>query len=408
MSERVVITGLGTFNALGTNIPQFWEGLTTGRSAIGPIGSIGEGTKIKVGAIIPDHIYDPHKHFSDEELSLLDRFSQFALIAAQEAIHDAGLGPSELENAAAIIATGNGGTQTSEDTYAMFYKLGKKRAHPLTIPKGMASAAASSISMRFGIKGPAFCTSSACASSAHAVAMGKMMIETGVVDVALVGGSEAPFSYGLLKCWEALRVVSADTCRPFSADRSGMVLGEGAGILVLESESHANKRGAHTYAELAGSGLTSDAGHITYPDKARIAKAMELAINNAGLRPDDVDYINAHGTGTQVNDMVETQAIEHVFKDHAQNLAITSTKSMHGHALGASSALELVATTLAVKHDHIPPTANFTERDEQCALDYVPNHSRQQRVDVALCNSFAFGGLNAVLLVKKIDEHIEH
>lgn len=401
MSERVVITGLGTINALGTNVPDFWTSLMSGQSAIGPIGDLGAGTKIKIGAVVSDASFDPQKHFSDDELSLLDRFSQFAVVAAREAISDAGLSSSELENAAAIIGTGNGGTQTSEETYAMLYKLGKKRAHPLTIPKGMPSAAACSVSMHLGIRGPSFCTTSACASGAHAAAIGKMMIETGIVEVALVGSTESPFTYGLLKCWEALRVVSSDTCRPFSADRSGMVLGEGAGVLVLESESHANKRGARIYAELAGSGLTSDAGHITHPDTASIAKAIAQAIDNAGLRPDDVDYVNAHGTGTQVNDVVETEAIHRVFKDHARNLAISSSKSMHGHALGASSALEMVATTLAVYSNQIPPTVNYTGRDEQCDLDYVPNHARQQQVDVAITNSFAFGGLNVVLLIKK-------
>ena len=227
------------------------------------------------------------------------------------------------------------------------------------------------------------------------------MIQSGMVDVAIVGASDAPFTYGLLKSWEALRVATHDTCRPFCADRSGIVLGEGAGILVLESEQHAKERGVRIYAELAGCGMTSDAGHITRPDVTGIANTISGALQHAGICIEQVDYINAHGTGTEVNDLAETKAIRQAFGAHAKNLAVSSTKSMHGHALGASSALELVATILAMYHGNIPPTANFTVADEECDLDYVPNVARQQEIDVALSNSFAFGGLNAVIAVKK-------
>ena len=401
MNKRVVITGLGTISGLGLNVTAFWDALKAGRSAIRPLDPPMENVKISLGATVPD--FDPENYFSSGELSLLDRCSQLAVIAALEAVDDAGLVCSEeiLTDAAAIIGSGCGGKHTDEATYEQLYKQQRKRAHPLTIPKGMPSATASMVSLHLGIKGPAFVLASACASGSHAIIQGMSMIQSGMIDVALVGASDAPFTYGLLKSWDALRVVSNDSCRPFCADRSGLVLGEGAAILVLESEEHAKERGARIYAELAGCGMTSDAGHVTRPDISGITKAMEKALHHAELTPDDVDYVNAHGTGTKINDATETEAINHVFADHAKNLAVSSTKSMHGHALGASSALELVATTLAIHHGIIPPTANFTVPDELCDLDYVPNIARQKEVDVAMCNSFAFGGLNAVIMLKK-------
>jgi len=229
------------------------------------------------------------------------------------------------------------------------------------------------------------------------------MIQQGLVDVALVGGTDAPFPYVLLKAWEAMRVVSDDVCRPFSKDRKGMSLGEGAGVLVLESEEHAKQRGANIYAELAGYAMSADAGHITRPEVNSIAKTMKNALNNAGIRSEEVDYVNAHGTGTQSNDLAETQALHQVFGKHAKDIAVSSTKSMHGHVLGASSAIELIATVLAMNNGVIPPTINLTETDELCDLDYVANVPRHQKVEVAMSNSFAFGGLNAVLVLKTID-----
>lgn len=357
--------------------------------------------KISIGATVPD--FNPDNYFSAEELSVLDRFSQLAVIAAQEAVDDAGLisGDQMLNDAAAIVGSGCCGKHTDEATYDQLYKKQRTRAHPLTIPKGMPSAAASMVSYHLGIKGPAFVLSSACSSGSHAIIQGMTMIQSGMVDVVLVGASDAPFTYGLLKSWDALRVASSDTCRPFSKDRSGLVLGEGAGMLVLESEQHAIDRGAKIYAELAGSGMTSDAGHVTRPDVVGICNAISNALQHSEINPDDVDYINAHGTATPTNDVVETEAIKTVFGKHAYELAISSTKSMHGHALGASSALELVATILAMEHGTIPPTANFTEADEQCDLDYVPNVARDQPINTAISNSFAFGGLNAVIAVKR-------
>jgi nodulation protein E len=385
---------------LGTTVDEYWSALSKGQSAIRSLGHRGDGTRISIGAVVPD--YDPEQYFSSDELPLLDRFSQFALLATREAIADAGLvaGEEAITGAAAIIGTGCGGKQTDEETYVRLYKKQKFRAHPLTIPKGMPSAAASLVSRDQGIKGPVFSVTSACASAAHAVIQGRLMIQSGMIDVALVGGTDAPFTYGLLKAWEALRVVSNDTCRPFCKDRSGMVLGEGSGMLVLESEQHAAQRDARIYAELAGCGMTSDAGHITRPDVDGIARAISNALEDADLASDTVDYVNAHGTGTPANDPAETEALHRVFGTHAHALAVSSTKSMHGHALGAASALELIATVLALQNNLIPPTANFTIPDDECDLDYIPNHARAQRIDIAVSNTFAFGGLNTVLVLK--------
>ena len=401
MNHRVMITGLGAVSGLGLTVAEFWQGLKAGRSAIKTIEPPMPGVKIGIGAPVP--AFDPETYFTRDELSILDRYSQLAVIAAQEAVDDAGLvcGEEILTDAAAIIGSGCGGKHTDEATYDQLYKQQRTRAHPLTIPKGMPSAAASMVSLHLGIKGPAFALASACASGSHAIIQGMTMIQSGMIDVALVGASDAPFTYGLMKSWEALRVASSDTCRPFCKDRSGLVLGEGAGMLVLESEEHARQRNARIYAEIVGCGMTSDAGHITRPDVTGISNTMKNAMHHAEIKPEDVDYINAHGTATQANDVAETEAIHRVFAEHAKDLAVSSTKSMHGHALGASSALELVATALTVHHDIIPPTANFTEADEQCNLDYVPNKARNQKVNIALSNSFAFGGLNAVITLKK-------
>jgi nodulation protein E len=266
----------------------------------------------------------------------------------------------------------------------------------------MPSAAASQVSIQFNIKGPVFTVASACSSAAHSIAQAMLMIRSGLVDVAIAGGTDAPFTFGLMKAWEALRVLSPDTCRPFSEDRSGLVLGEGAGMIVLESRKHAEDRGAQIYAELAGCGMSTDAGHVTEPSMDGAARAMQAALNDASLAPEGVDYINAHGTGTKANDVTETGAIHRVFGGHAGRLAVSSTKSMLGHTLGAAGGLELVASILAIKEGIVPPTANFTSPGEGCDLDYVPNEAREMKVRAALSNSFAFGGLNAVLLARAL------
>jgi nodulation protein E len=397
---RVVITGLGAVSGLGLTVPEFWDSLKSGKSAIKPFNHPMSDVKISVAATVP--AFNLNDFFSSDQLPILDRFSQLAVIAAQEAVNDAGLhyGDDSLREAGAIIGSGCGGKHTDEETYEQLYKQQRKRAHPLTIPKGMPSAAASMVSSHLGIQGPAFVISSACSSGSHAVIQGASMIQSGMLNTVLVGASDAPFTYGLLKSWDALRVVSKDTCRPFCHDRSGMVLGEGAGMLVLESEKQAKTRGAKIYAELGGYGMTSDAGHITRPDVIGITRVMRNALQNSNVSIQDVDYINAHGTATIANDIAETEAINSLFGDYAKDLAVSATKSMHGHALGASSALELIATTLAVHNRIIPPTANFTEPDKKCNLDYVPNIARDQKIDAAMSNSFAFGGLNAAIVLK--------
>lgn len=399
--DRVVITGLGSVSALGLDTDRFWSALKAGRSGIAPLqGFADAGLKINSGAQVAG--FEPADHFSSRDLPLLDRYSQFALVACREAIAQAGLDPAVLFDAAAVIGTGCGGKETDEITYDHLYKQHKSRAHPFTIPKGMPSAAASQVSMQLSIAGPVFTVSSACSSANHAIAQAALLIRAGVVDVAIAGGTDAPFTYGLLKAWEALRVVSSDTCRPFSADRSGLVLGEGAGMVVLESERHARRRGAELLARLAGSGMTADAGHITDPSAEGAARAIQSALRDAALDTGTVDYVNAHGTGTLANDRSETEALHRVFGSHARALMVSSTKSMHGHALGASGGLEFIATVLALRDGVIPPTINFTRPGEGCDLDYVPNVAREKPIRVAISNSFAFGGLNAVQVLQAI------
>jgi nodulation protein E len=333
----------------------------------------------------------------------MDRFAQFAVIAAREAVTCAGVEwTPELRETAAIITGSCVGGQSTEDVgFHDVYKMGLNRVHPLTIPKTMANAGASHISMEFGITGPSYTISTACSSAGHAIGQAFWMVRNGITDLALAGGSEAPFSFGILKAWEAMRVVSPETCRPFSKDRRGMVLGEGAAMLVLEPLEAALARGATVHAEIAGFGMSADACHITQPSADGAAKAMRAALRDAGLAPEAIGYVNAHGTGTLANDATETAALHAVFGAHAGKLAISSTKSMHGHALGAAAALECVATVLALRDGVLPPTANYNVPDPECDLDVIPNQARQAQVEWAISNSFAFGGLNAVLALRK-------
>jgi nodulation protein E len=303
--------------------------------------------------------------------------------------------------AAAIIGTGVGGLTTLDESFHRLYAQGVKRTHPFTIPKLMISAAMSHITMEHGITGPSFTVASACASANHAIGVAYHMVRAGSVDVAVTGGTESVFTFGTIKAWEALRVMAPDMCRPFSRNRLGMVLGEGAAIFVLENRERAEARGAEILGEIAGFGMSSDAADIVLPSVIGAAAAMQACLTDGGLRPEDVDYINAHGTGTVANDATETKAIHAVFGDHARKLAVSSTKSMHGHALGAAGALELAATLIGMREGFIPPTLNYTEADPECDLDYVPNQARTARVNVAMSNSFAFGGHNAVLAVRR-------
>jgi nodulation protein E len=398
----VAITGLGCISALGNGVDSHWQALRAGKSAIAPLSGFEEtGLNVATAAQVID--YKPEEHFPQGQLGLLDRHSQFALMAAREATEDAGMDGDQRAGLAAVIGTGCGGKETDELTYQKLYKEAKHRVHPFTIPRGMPSAASSQISMDLGIRGPSFTVASACASANHAIAQAVLMIRSGMVDAAIAGGTDAPFTYGLLKSWEALRVLSPETCRPFCKDRKGLVLGEGAGMLVLESLAHAQARGAHIHALITGVGMSADAAHITDPSSEGAAHAMRAALKDAGRKPEEIDYINAHGTGTQLNDLSETRAIHTVFGHHAKALPVSSTKSMHGHALGAAGALELVATVKALQEGLVPPTVNFTEPGEGCDLDYVPNEPVHRDLACAMSNSFAFGGLNAVVIVERSD-----
>ena len=397
--KAVAITGLGCISSLGNDVESTWTGLSGGKSAIRELTGF-EESDLKVGTAAQVVDYTPEEHFSPSELGLLDRHSQFALLAAREAAEDASLTPEELEHLAAVIGTGCGGKETDELTYQKLYREQKHRVHPFTIPRGMPSAASSQITMDLGIRGPSFTLSSACSSTNHAIAQAVLMIRAGVVDAAIAGGTDAPFTYGLLKSWEALRVLSPDTCRPFSVDRKGLVLGEGAGMVILESLEHARKRGARIHALVSGVGMSADAAHITDPSSEGAARAMRSAMKDAGKKPEEISYINAHGTGTLMNDISETRAIRDVFGSHADALLVSSTKSMHGHALGAAGAIELIAVVRSLQEGLIPPTANFSEPGEGCDLNYVPNEALDLTYECALSNSFAFGGLNAVLLLE--------
>lgn len=400
--RRVAITGMGAICALGRDVPGFAAAVAEGKSGIGRIESTDSSAlRFQNGAEVRGYSHQPY--FDDRRADFLDRFAQFAVIAAREAVAGAGIEwTAELRETAAIITGSCVGGQSTEDIgFHEVYKLGHNRVHPLTIPKTMANAGASHISMEFGITGPSFTISTACSSAAHAIGQAFWMIRGGVTDLAITGGSEAPFSFGILKAWEAMRVVSPDTCRPFSKDRRGMILGEGAAMFVLEPLEAARARGARVHAEIVGFGMSADANHITQPSSEGASRAMRAALRDGGLAPEQVGYINAHGTATPTNDVTETAAIRSVFGPHANRLAASSTKSMHGHALGAAAALECLAATLALRDGVLPPTANFNEYDPECDLDVIPNCPRRADVEYALSNSFAFGGLNAVLVLRK-------
>lgn len=396
--HRVVVTGTGVVSAPGNNTADFWQALLAGTSAIGEILSV-DVSQLRFKRAAEVRNYIPEEHFDPKDIAFMERFAQFAVLAAREAIAGAGIEwTTELREATAII-TGSclGGRAAEETGYWELFHNGRSRVHPFTIPLSMSNAGTSQISMQFGIEGPAYNISTACASSNHAIGQAFWMVRSGAAPMAIAGGSEAPFFLGGLKAWEAMRVISKDTCRPFSAERSGMVLGEGAGMLVLEPLEAALARGAHPLAEIVGFGMSSDASHITQPIATGPIRAMRLALRDSGLAPEQIGYINAHGTATEANDRIETAAIRTIFGAHADKLAVSSTKSIHGHTLGAAGALEAVASVLSLKHGMLPPTANFLTPDPLCNLDVIPNQARAASVEACLSNSFAFGGLNAVL-----------
>jgi nodulation protein E len=344
--------------------------------------------------------YDPAKYFEASRVHLLDRFCQFAIIAAREALQDSGIALTQelRERTAIVTGSGMGGQPTLDAGFARLYQQNRGRVDPpLIIPRAMANAGASQISIEFGITGPAYTVSTACCSANHAIGQAFRMVRDGTVELAIAGASEAPFSTGLLTAFDAMRIISPDTCRPFSKDRRGMILGEGGAMLILESLAAARARGATIHAEVVGFGMSSDANHITHLSIDGPVRAMRAGLCDARLLPKQVGYINAHGSGTLVNDSTETRAIRELFGAHADRLAVSSTKSLHGHALGATGAMEAVCTVLALKNGLLPPTANFIAPDLDCNLDIVPNVARPAKVKYALSNSFAFGGLNAVL-----------
>lgn len=401
--RRVVVTGLGIVSALGSTADQFWRALIEGRSGIRPIQSVDvSGMRFQNGAEVLH--FNATDYIDAKQASLLDRFAQFAIVAAREAVKDSGLDFTDELRTRTAIVTGCavGGQCTMDDGFVELYKKGSPRVNPMIIPRVMGNSGASNISMDLGITGPTYNVSTACSSSNHALGQAFWMVRSGVVDAAISGGSEAVFSYGMLKSWEAMRVVAPDTCRPFSRDRKGLILGEGSGMMILETIESARSRGARIYGEIAGFGMSSDAHHITQPSAMGAAQAIRGALEDARLNRTDIGYVNAHGTGTMANDATETAALRKVFGDEIKSIAVSSTKSMHGHALGAAGALEGVATLLALHRGVLPPTANFTERDPECDLDVITGAARERRERVALSNSFAFGGLNAVIAFRRV------
>jgi nodulation protein E len=401
--RRVVVTGVGVLSSIGNTVAQFEESLRAGRSGIGPITQV-DTARLRFHNAAEIRGFEATEHFS--ELTWLDRFAQLGIVAARDAIADSGLTWDDTLRGRTGVITGSclGGIGTEDAYYFDFYHENKSRFSPAAIPRIMSNAVASHVAMEQKFTGASFTTSTACSSANHAIGQALWLIRQGTLDCALTGGSEAPIVPGHLKAWEAMRVVASDTCRPFSKNRAGLILGEGAAMLVLETLEHARARGAKIYAELAGFGMSADAHHLTNPLAEGAARAMNDALDDAGLSREQIVYVNAHGTGTAANDSTETRALRQVFGSHADNLAVSSTKSMHGHALGAAGALEAVATVFALHGSFIPPTANFLERDPACDLDVVPNEARTAQIEAALSNSFAFGGLNAVLAFRRVKE----
>lgn len=401
-TRRVVVTGMGQISALGHDVSAFEGALSAGRCGIAQIESL-DASSLRMRHVAEVRAFDAAAALPDRPVQWLDRFAQLALVAALEAVRSAGITWTDetRERTAVVTGSAGGGQITYDEGYGELYRRGRQRVHPLSVPRIMTNAGASQIATEFGIHGPTYTVSTACASSNHAIGQAFRMVRSGEVELAVAGGSEAPFSFGYLKAWEAARALDPDTCRPFSRDRKGTILGEGAAMLVLEPLESAVRRGATIQGEIVGFGMSADAGHLTQPSGAGAVRAMRGALADAGLPADAIDYINAHGTGTPLNDSVEAAAIHEVLGARARRVPVSSTKSMHGHTQGAAGALEAVATLLALRTGVIPPTANFTEPDPACELDVVPNQAREAVARHALSNTFAFGGLNAVLALSR-------
>jgi nodulation protein E len=401
--RRVVVTGLGVVTPIGGNVDDFWAGLKAGKSGVSALGGFPmEDLKIQIAAQIKD--FDPKqrlRHFKrDRIITLADRYSWFAAAAADEAVKMSGLEMplTDPYRSACIIGSGAGGLVTMETAYRDLFILNKRATHPLTLLRIIGSSAAAHVGIEFGIKGPTFATCSACSTATHAIGIARDYIRDGVVDVAVAGASESVINYGTMKAWQALHVLSPEGCFPFAKKRNGTVLAEGAGILVLESLEHAQARGATILAELCGYGMASDSQDMVKPTIEGPSVAMQIALDDAGIAPEQIDYLNAHGTATADNDINETKAIKNVFKDHAYKVAISSTKSMHGHPLGAGGGIEATACIKAMQENWAPPTIGLDEPGEGCDLDYIPNVGRDMKITYTMSNSFAFGGLNAVLI----------
>ena len=398
---RAVITGYGCTSSLGDTAPETWAGMAEGRSGISPVppSELGEVSISRAGLVRRD-LSDM---FEPRVMRQYDRVSLLAIAAAEEAVAHSGLVITDelAARAGSIIGIGNCGWEAVEEGYVRFLIEAKRRSKIFSVPRVMPSAPTSSVSMHLGLKGPSFGVTSACSSSNHAFTAALQQIRCGLADVMIAGGAEAPIMFGILRAWEALRIVAPESCSPFDLNRRGLVLGEGSGVIVLESLEHARARGATIYAEFAGAGSSADAGDLVIPSPAGPEQALRSCLQDARLNPADIDYINAHGTGTKANDAVECNVIRRVFGEHADRLSLSSTKAMHGHALGGAGAIEVVACIGALTENVVPPTINFETPDPECDLDVTPNHAKEREVGAVLSNSFAFGGLNSVLAFKK-------
>ena len=402
-ARRVVVTGMGVVTPIGQDVESFWGAMRRSQCGVGELGGFPlDDLKILIAAQIKD--FDPRARLRgakrDKIIVLADRYSWFAAAAAEEAVKQAGIEVpfANPYRAACIIGSGAGGLVTYETAYRDLFIHNKRATHPLTLLRIIGSSASAHVGIEYGVKGPTFATCSACSTATHAIGIARDYIRNNVVDVAIAGASESVINYGTMKAWQALHVLSPEGCFPFAKKRNGTVLGEGAGILILEELEFAKARGAKILAELVGYGMTSDSKDMVNPDIEGPREAMRLALDEAKLEPTKIDYLNAHGTATAINDVNETRAIKAVFGDHAKKLAISSTKSMHGHPLGAAGGIEAVASIKAMNESWVPPTIGLDEPDPECDLDYVPNVGREMRVRYVMSNSFAFGGLNAVLI----------
>jgi 3-oxoacyl-[acyl-carrier-protein] synthase II len=408
--RRIVITGMGCISPLGLSVDSFWQGLMDCKSAIGPITHFDtEGFQTKIAAEVPD--FDPEKWISKRDVRQMDRFIQFAIAAADQAIRDSGLEMTDdiSERVGTLVGVGLAGLETLEKTKETLLAKGPRRISPYFIPSLISNLAPGQISIRFNAKGPSITTTTACSSAAHALGDAYNWIRRDVADVMIAGGAEAtitPLGIGGFNALKALSTNNDDpqgASRPFDRDRDGFVMAEGSGMLILEELEFAKKRGARIYAELTGYGATADANHITAPapDGSGAMRCMKMAVNDAGINLEDVDYINAHGTSTPVNDPLETLAIKKAFGDHARKLAISSTKSAIGHLLGATGAVEAIATIKSIENQVGPPTLNLDNPDPECDLDYIPKEPRPMKIDHAISNSLGFGGTNATIAISK-------